>query len=149
MEPKEIWSVLRAELGPTLTALGLRRLKSSPPAYTLALEGGDHVTLWFKMRSVGGRFTGALQRSPEPKPGIEWTSAPSFRSARLPDLLDDAGWARLVAIHRRVEEKLGGPTDANVARGSDYWFACADAEDVAAWSRLIADALPRLLPAFR
>lgn len=172
----KIFSTLRPPLAAWAKRHGLRRLESSPPAYTKAL-GPHHLSLWVQQSSggwdpmLGGTLTVNLQWAEQPRPGVHAVAgSDSVVTWRVPQLWDDATRARALALHNAVVARRGRPapgvrhvldgilsrdeiearyhTPLEALPANDYWMPFMTPGDGAAWGELLADTLNGCIDAF-
>jgi hypothetical protein len=170
MKSSEVYTLLRAEMAPTLKAAGFVRQKAflswSRPS------GRSNTVVWCQVSQdgwdpySGSKFVVEFQRSSEPEPG---TPAESRR--RLAKLLNSQQAEQVRATQNQVIASLQRPP-ANYAAlrvspeitrsylgrfekaarpyapGEDIWLRYGEPAHVKAWATLLVEFMPSLLAAF-
>lgn len=167
LKSTEVYSLLRAEVGPWFKEAGFKRVKQmlgwSRP------HGDKHVVVWFQVSQdgwdayAGSKFVVELQHSAEPRIG----GHPNGRR-RMGELLTPQEREEVRAIQNRVISALRRPpsnhpllrgapdlakyyrakfktVDERYSENEDIWFRYAAPEHVTQWARYIREKLPRCI----
>jgi hypothetical protein len=173
----DLYSSLRPPLKRWAAGAQLKRVKSSPPAFTRR-AGERHLSLWVQQSSrgydsmLGGVFTVNLQLGTSQGIGTHAVAgSDALVTERAPSTWGEATAKRALELHNRVVRKRKRPPAgvphflANIMSAerieqtyyrplealnvrADYWMPFLDAEDGAAWGELLAETLTQSFETF-
>lgn len=172
----DLYKALRPPVKTWAAKAGMKRVTSSPPAYT-RLAGERHLSLWIQQSSggfdsmLGGHFTVNLQLGMYQGIGSHLVAGRSdaLITHRVDSTWDEKTSKRALELHNRIVTKrrrpppgtphfLGGiMSPENIERRyylpiaalpMDYWLPFMDEDDGAAWGAFLTETLDQSFDTF-
>jgi hypothetical protein len=163
MKSTDVYRVLRDAIGPWAKANGFARTKGGMLGF-FRPEGSAFLVFWCQCSQdgwdarAGSKFTVELQLSSSDHPGA---GGPDVIRRRLPALLGDADWKRILQMQSDMTRGVRSPSNGFLAsflrrvrpapseselkreapRG-DLWLPYHDEADVQRWGDLLVEILP-------